>query len=115
MKEQRRRYLKNSDEFKSLNTVVKMMLEEDEYKRDTFVTLMMKVKPMNLRELEINVLEEEAVSENSKSEESRRRLKSGERKVRRKNKWEGTTEVQRKSLKSLLILALSFFALLMII
>lgn len=56
MKEQRRRYLKNSDEFKSLNTVVKMMLEEDEYKRDTFVTLMMKVKPINLRELEINVL-----------------------------------------------------------
>jgi hypothetical protein len=59
MKEQRRRYLKNNDEFKSLNTIVKMMLEEDEYKRDTFVTLLMKVKPtMNLRELEINVMDE---------------------------------------------------------
>lgn len=56
MKEQRRRYLKNNDEFKGLSTIVKIMLEEDEYKRDTFVTLLMKIKPIfNLRELEINV------------------------------------------------------------
>lgn len=29
MKEQRRRFLKNNDEYKNLNTIVKMMLEED--------------------------------------------------------------------------------------
>lgn len=58
MKEQRRRFLKNNDEYKNLNTIVKMMLEEDQYKRDNFVTFIMKIKPiMNFRQLEIHMID----------------------------------------------------------
>lgn len=41
----------------------------------------MKVKTtINFRELEINVIDEEAVSDNSKSEESRRKLAGAQKK-----------------------------------
>jgi hypothetical protein len=46
VKEQRFKYIKGNENFKNFDTVVKLMLEEDEYRRDTFRTLFMKIMKM---------------------------------------------------------------------
>jgi protein associated with RNAse G/E len=47
MKDQRTKWIKNQLEMKVFNDLVKMMLEEDEYKRDDFMTLTIKSKLKN--------------------------------------------------------------------
>ena len=98
---------------KGINSIVKMMLEEDEYKRDTFITLIQKIKPMIIKnsseKSEIQkFMRDERFSENSRSEDSHKEK-------REKEKWKGTTELQRKSLISLLFFCFSFFILLFIL
>lgn len=60
--------------------------------------------------------EEEVASDYSRSEESRKRMRNGEKKkTKKKNEWEGTTELQRNFLKILFILGFSFYVLILII
>ncbi len=42
MKDQRSKWVRNQGEYKTFNSLLKMMLEEDEYKRDNFTTLVAK-------------------------------------------------------------------------
>jgi hypothetical protein len=44
IKEQRVKWVRNQGEYKIFNSLVKMMLEEDEYKRDDFSTLKLKIQ-----------------------------------------------------------------------
>jgi hypothetical protein len=44
IKEERRKWIVKNSEYKAFNSLIKMMLEEDEYKRDDFVTLTIKNK-----------------------------------------------------------------------
>ena len=106
MKEQRRKFIKNNQQLKPFNSLVKMMLEDDEYKRDTFLTLTHKVKTLMAA---ADRTPFEKTSEHSKSEESLHH------KQKRQQTWPGTTKLQRKSMYSCICLGLMFFILLFII
>lgn len=44
IKEERVKWVKNQGEYKTFNSLIKMMLEEDEYKRDDFLMLLIKTQ-----------------------------------------------------------------------
>ena len=110
IKEQRRKFIKNNEKLKPFNSIVKMMLEGDEYKRDTFLTLTHKVRTLMVTADPSPPFEK--ISEHSKSEES---LHHKHKQNKHRQSWPGSTKLQRKSMYSFICLSLLFFVLLFII
>ena len=92
------------------------MLEEDEYKRDTFHTLVLKMNPIiNIKNMGSFDTQDthSVVSNQTHSSENIKKKKTT--KKSRANHWPGTTDIQRKSLFSLIIFGFSFFILILFI
>lgn len=73
---------------------------------------------LSIKDIEVYQLEEEAASDYSRSEESRKRLKNGEKKkiiIKQNDGWDGVTLFQRRFLKFLVVLSFILYALILAI
>jgi serine/threonine protein kinase len=82
IKDQRVKWIRNQGEYKTFNSLIKLMLEEDEYKRDDFITLLIKTQFKEEDEnSEYNLSDDNSNSKSSANLKKKQKKAAKERKL----------------------------------